>query len=132
MSASSTSRRASFERAEPILRVRDLAASVRYYADALGFTPAGWGTATFTAVSRDGAGLYLCEGEQGHAGTWAWLGVDDVAVLYEEYCRSGARILRPPRNYPWAYEMQVEDLDGHVLRIGSEPRGDIPFDTPAT
>jgi hypothetical protein len=24
-------------------------------------------------------------------------------------------------NRPWAYEMQVEDPDGHVLRFGSEP-----------
>ena len=30
-------------------------------------------------------------------------------------------------NYSWAYEMQVEDLDGNVLRIGSEPKADRPF-----
>ena len=54
--------------------------------------------------------------------------VEDVAVLYEEYKASGARIRRPPENYLWAYEMKVEDPDGHVLRFGSEPRGDMPFD----
>jgi hypothetical protein len=32
-----------------------------------------------------------------------------------------------PRNFEWAYEMRVEDLDGNVLRIGSEPRSDIPI-----
>ena len=29
-------------------------------------------------------------------------------------------------HYPWAYEMRVEDLDGHVLRIGSGPKEDEP------
>jgi len=28
----------------------------------------------------------------------------------------------PPQNYSWAYEFRVEDPDGNVLRVGSEPR----------
>lgn len=123
-------RRATFEHAQPILRVRNLPASVRYYVDVLGFSNAAWGSDTFTFVSRDGAGLYLCEGGQGEPGTWAWLGVDDVALLYDEYKASGARVRQAPRNHSWAYEMQVEDLDGHVLRIGSEPRADLAFAAP--
>jgi catechol 2,3-dioxygenase-like lactoylglutathione lyase family enzyme len=126
MTGSNGSERTHFERAEPILRVEDLAASVRYYVDVLGFTSAEWGTGTFTSVNRDGAGLYLCQGGQGHPGTWVWVGVEDVEPLYAEYSASGARIRQPPRNYPWAYEMLVEDLDGHVLRLGSEPRADLP------
>ena len=31
-----------------------------------------------------------------------------------------------PTNYHWAYEMQVEDLDGNVLRFGSDPKPDQP------
>jgi hypothetical protein len=27
-----------------------------------------------------------------------------------------------PTNYSWAVEMQIEDPDGNVLRLGSEPR----------
>ena len=119
--------RAKFEHSEPILRVRDLSASVRYYVEVLGFVNAEWGSDVFTFASRDGAGIYLCEGDQGQPGTWAWLGVDDVGLLYEEYQASGARIRQAPRNFSWAYEMQVEDLDGHVLRIGSEPRADPAF-----
>ena len=26
----------------------------------------------------------------------------------------------PPNNFEWALEMQIEDLDGNVLRIGSD------------
>jgi catechol 2,3-dioxygenase-like lactoylglutathione lyase family enzyme len=116
-----------FERAEPILSVSDMTASLRYYVDVLGFTAAAWGTADFTAVSRDAAGLYLCQGQQGRAGTWVWIGVEDVEALYDEYRRSGATIRRTPENHSWAYEMQVEDPDGHVLRFGSEPRSDLPL-----
>ena len=123
-------RKTLFERAEPILSVRDLPASIRYYVDVLGFTNADWGTDTFTAITRDGAGLYLCQGAQGRPGTWAWIGVEDVGLLYQEYTASGATIRLVPHNYPWAYELQVEDPDGHVLRFGSDPRTDLPFTDP--
>ena len=63
-----TTHRTRFERADPILRVEDMAAAVRYYVDVLGFTPAPWGSDSFTCVSRDGACIYLCQGGQGHAG----------------------------------------------------------------
>jgi hypothetical protein len=36
----------------------------------------------------------------------------------------GVAIRLPPTNYPWALEMQIEDSDGNVLRLGSEPRDD--------
>jgi catechol 2,3-dioxygenase-like lactoylglutathione lyase family enzyme len=104
-------------------------ASVRYYVDVLGFRNAEWGNDDFTSVTRDSAGIYLCRGDQGQPGTWAWIGVEDVAALHEEYKASGARIRHPPENYLWACEMKVEDPDGHVLRFGSEPRTDLPFDS---
>jgi predicted enzyme related to lactoylglutathione lyase len=104
-----------------------MSVSIRYYVDVLGFKNADWGDARFTSVNRDRAGIYLCQGGQGHAGTWVWIGVEDVEALYKEYKASGAKIRRPPENYPWAYEMKVEDPDGHVLRFGSEPREDLPF-----
>ncbi len=118
-----------FEGAAPILRVTNMKASLRYYVDVLGFRSADWGSGDFTSVNRDGAGIYLCRGGQGCAGTWAWVGVEDVEALYEEYKASGAKIHVGLRNYPWALEMHVEDPDGHVLRFGSEPLSDRPFDT---
>ena len=35
---------------EPILRVQDMSASVRYYVDVLGFEQAAWGSDEFTHV----------------------------------------------------------------------------------
>jgi catechol 2,3-dioxygenase-like lactoylglutathione lyase family enzyme len=119
--------RTRFEGAAPILSVADMSASVRYYVDVLGFRNAAWGNDDFTSVTRNGAGIYLCRRAQGRPGTWVWIGVEDVEALHEEYMASGARIRRQPENYPWAYEMKVEDPDGHVLRFGSEPRTDMPF-----
>jgi len=119
-----------FEGAQPILSVYNVPATVRYYTDILGFKNAEWGNDSFTCVLRDRASIYLCQGGQGQSGTWVWVGVEDVSLLYEEYKKSGARIRMTPKNFPWAYEMHVEDLDSHVLRFGSEPIEDKPFDTP--
>ena len=116
-----------FERAVPILRVNNLGVALNHYVDVLGFTRAEWGNEFFTSVSRDGAEIYLCQRGQGAAGTWLWVGVDDVDALFAEYQVSGAKIRLPPGNYPWAYEMHVEDSDGHVIRFGSKPRRDLPF-----
>ena len=119
--------RTRFEHAEPILTVTAMDASIEYYVTVLGFANADWGGRDFTQVRRDGAGIYLCQRAQGHPGSWAWVGVEDVESLYQEYRRSGARIRHPPRNYPWALELHVEDLDGNVLRFGSEPLTAQPY-----
>ena len=116
-----------FEHADPILSVTDMAVSLAYYRDVLGFQAAPWGDDSFTSVNRDGACIYLCQGHQGAPGTWIWVGVEDVAALFAEYQASGARIRGAPVNHAWAYEMQVEDPDGHVLRFGSDSRADLPI-----
>jgi catechol 2,3-dioxygenase-like lactoylglutathione lyase family enzyme len=116
-----------FGRATPILAVRDLTASIDYYVNVLGFTLDWQGPGPFASVSRGECGLFLSEGDQGHAGTWVWIGVGDAAALHEEYKARGARIRHPPTNYSWAYEMQVEDPDGHVLRFGSDSRPGEPI-----
>lgn len=116
-------------RTTPILRVADLDASLAYYADALGFTLA-WRIDDFAQVERGEAALMLCENEQGNPGTWLYVGASDVDALAREIGPRGARIRIGPVNYPWgARELHVTDLDGHVLRFGSdalpgEPLGD--------
>jgi catechol 2,3-dioxygenase-like lactoylglutathione lyase family enzyme len=114
----------------PILSVRDVAASARFYRDTLGFR-VDWGEGEgsgMASVSRDGHAIMLCHGEQGQPGTWIWIGVENIEPLYAQYAARGATFREKPRNHPWAYEMRIEDPDGHVLRFGSEPRTDRPFD----
>lgn len=109
-----------FECANPILRVEDLARSLRFYVDLMGFHDEGWGE-EFTCVTRGPAGIYLCEGEQGRGGAWVWIGVEDARALHVEFAAAGVAIREPLTNYPWALEFRVEDPDGNVLRFGSEP-----------
>ncbi len=109
----------------PVLRVRDVVASRDYYVQALGFK-VNFETEDLVSVSRGGCGLFLCQGDQGHAGSWVWIDGKNVDALYEEYKTSGAKIRHPPTNYSWALEMQVEDPDGNVLRLGSDPRPGEP------
>jgi len=116
-----------FEHADPILRVANMPESVRYYVEVLGFRNAAWGSDDFTCVTRDGATIYLCRGDQGCPGSWAWIGVEDVAALHKEYQATGAKVRQGPMNHSWALEIQVEDPDGHVLRFGSEPLADRPL-----
>jgi catechol 2,3-dioxygenase-like lactoylglutathione lyase family enzyme len=115
-----------FEGCSPIFRVQDIAASVDYYVRALGFKLEWQDPVGFACVSRGRLHLFLSEGDQGHPGTWIWVGVDDAEALHQEYGASGAKIRHPPTNYAWACEMQVEDLDGNVLRLGSEPLENQP------
>jgi uncharacterized glyoxalase superfamily protein PhnB len=113
-----------FECITPILRVENLTASIDFYVRALGFTIDFESDGNFASVSRDRCGLYLCEGDQGNAGTWVWIGVEDIEPLYTDLQSKGVKVRHPPTNYPWAYEMQIEDPDGHVLRFGSEPKSE--------
>lgn len=68
-----------FENCQPVLRVEDMEASLRFYVGVLGFENAEWGDGEFTCVSREGASLYLCRGDQGRGGAWVWMGVSDAA-----------------------------------------------------
>jgi predicted enzyme related to lactoylglutathione lyase len=110
-----------FECIEPIFRVENMQTSLDFYVDLLGFENASWGNDDFTHVLRDGRGIYLSRGDQGQGRAWIWVGVEDVEKLHEEYKARGIKIRLPPTNYPWALEMQIEDPDGNVLRLGSDP-----------
>jgi hypothetical protein len=115
-----------FHSAAPIFQVSSVAESVSYYTNKLGFTH-DWGDSGLASVSRGHCTIFLCEWDQGKRGTWAWVGVSDVDIVFAEFEASGANIRFPPTNYEWAYEMQVSDLDGNVLRLGSESKKGMPY-----
>ena len=52
----------------PILNVKSLGASVRFYVDLLGFK-VDWEGGDMASVSRDGQPIMLCQGSQGQPGT---------------------------------------------------------------
>ena len=117
----------SFGGPTPILRVRALPASLAYYTQALGFA-VDWEDGTgFASLSRGDCQLFLCEGDQGHPGAWVYIGVADAVAAHDELRARGATIRQPPTNFAWALELQVEDPDGNVLRLGSDPLPDVPY-----
>jgi uncharacterized glyoxalase superfamily protein PhnB len=109
------------ERINPYLDVSDLSASINYYVDVLGFE-LYVETTELGIVERDGHQIHLSRSEESRDSQQIWIGVEDVEVLYEQYQESGAVIWQEPRNYPWAYQMAVKDLDGNRLIFGSEPK----------
>ncbi|MCB1049104.1 MAG: VOC family protein [Acidobacteria bacterium] len=115
------------EAVTPILRVANLAQSLDYYADCLGFE-CQWQVQDFAAVGRNKACIMLCQGDQGQPGTWLWIAANDVDLLHDEFLARGAVIRHPPTNYPWdSRELHVFDLDGHVLRFGSDLKAGEPM-----
>lgn len=126
MPLSETSNAITFEGVSPILRVKSVSESIDYYVQKLGFK-IDWQTPLFCSVSRGRCHIFLSQGDQGNPGAWVWIGVEDAEALFNEYRTSGAKIRHPPANYEWALEMQVEDPDGNVLRLGSDPKSDQPI-----
>jgi catechol 2,3-dioxygenase-like lactoylglutathione lyase family enzyme len=114
-----------FEVVTPVLRVSSVSASIDYYVEKLGFK-LDWKQGFFASVSRGRCCLFLSQGDQGNPGSWVWIGVEDAEALFDEYSASGAKIRHPLTNYPWALEMQAEDLDGNILRLGSDSRQGEP------
>ena len=120
-----------FEHVVPILNVKNVPASIAYYVDKLGFEKKwDWGSPPdFACVGRDQIEIFLCQGGQGAAGTWMSIFVQDIDALYADYKERGAIIRIPPTDYPWGVrEMNVEDIDGHCLRMGGDGGGESRSD----
>ena len=105
------------EEAIPILRVADAAAAAGWYGR-LGFTKE-WehrfepGMPAFVSVARGRARLFLSE-HRGDArpDTLVYLRVGDVDAIAAEF---GVAV----EQAPWAREVELRDLDGHRLRVGT-------------
>ena len=115
------------ERINPYLEVKNLAASMRYYSEVLGFdiyieVP------TLGIMTRDGHQIHLIPREGELNPGRVWIGVEDIAPLHKSYLSRGAAIRKKPTNYSWAYQMEVGDLDGNILIFGSGPLDGVPFE----
>lgn len=110
-----------FNKAVPILYSTDVARSLAYYTDVLGFEHRwDWESPpSFGGVVKDEVELFFCLEDQGQPGTWLSIMVDDVDAYYEDIKAKGAVIVMPPTDEPWNMrEMLVKDPDGHILRMG--------------
>ncbi len=126
-----------FLECKPILKVKDVSASLDYYCNKLGFTKVfSWkdgvgfcnvGKLNFAEVKRGSANIMLSSREHVDKGTWIYLflgNTTELNALYEEFKESGAVVVEPPNDKPWnTQEMLVKDLDDNFLRIGSPSTG---------
>jgi catechol 2,3-dioxygenase-like lactoylglutathione lyase family enzyme len=102
-----------------VLAVKDLDISVEFYKRVLGFE-VEWRAGTICSVARDGCNIML-EAREERSPATVWVGLDGESI-FAAIERSGATILQPPTNQPWAYEMKIADPDGNVLWLGAEPK----------
>lgn len=112
----------------PVLPVRNLARSITFYTETLGFK-LDWGGAqgeTVCSVSLDKCSIMLLQKEKMESPGWVWIGAD--VSLFETYRSKGVKVFQEPKNCSWAYEMKFEDIDGNILWLGSDPREDLPFE----
>ena len=108
----------------PILPVRNLERSIQFYTQTLGFH-LDWHGGPFCSVSRDGRPIMLKESLTATTSAWVWIGLESDS-LFHLYRERGVKVFQEPMNWSWAYEMKLEDPDGNVLWLGTEPRDDLP------
>jgi catechol 2,3-dioxygenase-like lactoylglutathione lyase family enzyme len=105
--------------------VQDIAASLAYYQDALGFDVAfTYGEPVFYAgVCRGAVAIHLQASSQtprppGASSLCVFVGSADE--VHRDLRRRGARILKEPATYPYGMrDFNVADLDGNTLIFGS-------------
>lgn len=121
-------------RTRPILRVRDVAESVAYYCEALGFEKHwehGEGQLTVAEVGRDGLDIILDSDSvlPKPSGSSVLSIVFDkpeaLGKIYRDLKDRGAKIAAHPFQVIWqedTYELDVEDIDGNILTFsGGKP-----------
>jgi catechol 2,3-dioxygenase-like lactoylglutathione lyase family enzyme len=110
--------------AATIFTVRDLAVSVAYYRDALGFTVTfQYGEPAFyTCLCRDEVAIHLRAGTRWTPGNGAIaVFVKDVDAVHDEMIARGAKVLKPPQDYDYGMrDFDVADPDGNQLTFGME------------
>lgn len=121
---------------EPILACQDLAATLQFYSDELGFKVrwthgeppshacAGLGAVSLMFTQNPDLAARI-------AGQELFLSCSEIERVYEDHQRVGAPIVCPMQRQPWGRdEYTVEDPNGYRLRfsgIAAEERTSAPF-----
>ena len=112
--------------AATVFVVSNIAKSIEYYRDALGFTVTfQYGNPTFYAcLCRDEVALHLLAAHQtkrlpGNGGICVF--VTDVDRVHADLAARGANVIKAPQNYDYGMrDFDVVDLDGNQLTFGME------------
>jgi len=117
--------------AATVFVVSDIAKSLAYYRDALGFNVTfEYGQPLFYAcLCRDEVALHLLAANKtkqlpGNGGLCVF--VKDVDAIHAELVERGAKVIKPPQDYDYGMrDFDLVDLDGNRLTygMGSRPQG---------
>lgn len=111
--------------AEPVLSVSDVAATVRYWHEVLGFPGHWtWGTPpTHGGVSWHGAFIQFsqdAEAAERHRGQCVWLRVKNIRELYQMHRDRDAEVVMHLEKQPWGFEEYVvKDLNGNYITFAT-------------
>lgn len=110
-----------------VLAVKDLVSSVAFFRDKLGFTVdfevEGW-----CFISRDNFRLMLghcpdavLASQLGDHSYFAYVGVDSIDDLYQEFCARGFTPSDRPEDKPWGIrEFGMRTPEGHRITFGQQ------------
>ena len=124
------SEKATLKQIAPQFVVRDVVYTAEYYRDVLGFEILGFFSdpPVYAMVARDGIEIHFgkADGEEikingsvRKVGSDAYVFVDDVNALYDEFVLSGATIIEGPvRRIYDCVEITVKDCNGFQLVFG--------------
>ena len=128
----------------PCVLVPDVAQTVAWYRDVLGFRNGGaWGEGDEwfgIADVGDGLGFHFKSAgasmprldpaltpETAKLDAYVRVPADTIHPLHAALSKAGVRVLAPPREQPWGQrELLVQDPDGHVLCFGGDIAGEWP------
>lgn len=124
--------RAKFSQVAPSFVVTDVVKTAEYYRDELGFEILGYflDPPVFAMAARDGVEFHFGKADEGPdvqvneqvrkgLGTDAYIFVDDVQALYEEFKERNVEIVEGPiRRVYNCLELTVRDCNGFQLVFG--------------
>ena len=110
-----------------VLAVKDLKQSADFYQKKLGFKTA-WSGQGWHFLSRDHCMIMLGEcpedisaSETNNHSYFAYIDVDNVDLLYQEFQSKRIEFLSQPENKPWGQrEFGIRTIDGHRIMFGEE------------
>lgn len=120
--------------AEPVLAVRDVEETIRYWHDILGF-PGKWtwgeppnhgGVSWNNVFVQFSLNPALASVSEGHS---IWIRVRRLEALYALHQKKKAKIVAPLENKPWGMaEYTVQEINGYYLHFSAPSSGRTPVE----
>lgn len=110
-----------------VLAVQDMKKSAEFYQNQLGFSTT-WNDDNWHFLKREKFVVMLGECaddvsafETNNHSYFAYIEVENIDALFEEYSSKEIEILREPEDQPWGQrEFAIRTIDGHRIMFGEE------------